>query len=122
MPSFFRIEMRDRSPQSRRLPFTAQYARARARGHPRSAMPDRKLVPSFFRIEMRDRSPQSRPAGWPAAGLQVMPRLDHGPRDRDEAVLAEMRAVLDKMAAIHRLPFTAQYARARARPSPVSDA
>ena len=74
--------------------------RACARGHPRLAMPDRKLVMPSFRIEMRDRSPQSRPAGWPAAGPQVMPRLDHGPRDRDEAVLAEMRAVLDKMAAI----------------------
>jgi hypothetical protein len=56
-------------------------------------------MPSF-RIEMRDRSPQSRPAGWPAAGPQVMPRLDHGPRNRDEAVLAKMRAMLDKMAAI----------------------
>ena len=74
--------------------------RACARGHPRLAMPDRKLVMPSFGIEMRDRSPQSRPAGWPAAGPQVMPRLDHGPRDRDEAVLAEMRAVLDKMAAI----------------------
>ena len=60
---------------------TAQYARACARGHPRSAMPDRKLVMPSFRIEMRDGSPQSRPAGWPAAGPRGMPRLDHGPRD-----------------------------------------
>jgi hypothetical protein len=49
--------------------------RACARGHPRLAMPDRKLVMPSFGIEMRDRSPQSRPAGWPAAGPQVMPRL-----------------------------------------------
>ena len=39
------------------------------------------------------------PDGLPLA-YEVMPRLDHGPRDRDEAVLAEMRAVLDKMATI----------------------
>jgi hypothetical protein len=78
-----------------------QYARARE-VIPWSAMPDRKLVMPSFRIEMRDGSPQSRPAGWPAAGLR-MPRLDHGPRDPDEAVLAEMRAVLDKMAMIQKV-------------------
>ena len=61
-------------------------------------------MPSF-RIEMRDRSPQSRPAGWPAAGPQVMPRLimDRGSRrsgvGRDAGGAgvrryAEMRAVL----------------------------
>jgi hypothetical protein len=33
---------------------------------------------------------------WPTGNATP----DHGPRDRDEAVLAEMRAVLDKMAAI----------------------
>jgi hypothetical protein len=47
-------------------------------------------------IARRSRVP---PDGLPLA-YEVMPRLDHGPRDPDEAVLAEMRAVLDKMAAI----------------------
>ena len=52
-------------------PHLLRNTRACARGHPRLAMPDRKLVMPSFGIEMRDRSPQSRPAGWPAAGLRV---------------------------------------------------
>ena len=34
------------------------------------------------------------PDGLPLA-YEVMPHLDHGPRDPDEAVLDKMRAVLD---------------------------
>jgi hypothetical protein len=57
-------------------------------------------MPSF-RIEMRDGSPQSRPAVWPAAALRGNVRPGSWTAgSRDEAVLAEMRSVLDKMAAI----------------------
>ena len=57
-------------------------------------------MPSF-RIEMRDGSPQSRPAGWPAARPTRYATPGSWHRGiPDEAVLAEMRAVLDKMVAI----------------------
>ena len=79
------------------LPFTRN---TRAR----EAIPGQRCLTGNLSEFLPDRDARSLAAvasrRMAAAGLQVMPRLDHGPRDRDEAVLAEMRAVLDKMAAI----------------------